>query len=86
MNKVVVFDSQNVKELLEKGDHLIIDDSLPEEELRYIAKIAAKEEKMLTIVASKWHLEALKRVANDGKGMNGKGYVKIGIREAKKRK
>ena len=38
------FDSQNIKELLEKGAHLIIDDSLPMEELRYIAQIAAQEQ------------------------------------------
>ena len=75
------FDSQNIKELLEKGAHLIIDDSLPMEELRYIAQIAAQKEKNVTIIAQQWHLEALKRIASDGKG-----FVTIDIREVKKRK
>ena len=75
------FDSQYVKELLEKGAHLIIDDDLPEEELRYIASLAKENDKNVTIVARRWHLEALKRIAKDGEG-----FVTIDIREAKKRR
>ena len=73
-------DSQNIKELLEKGANLIIDDDLPVEELRYIVELAFMNEKNITIVAKRWHLEALKKIALDGKG-----YVTIDIREVKKR-
>lgn len=75
------FDSQYVKELLENRAHLIIDDQDSEEELQYIATLAKENKKNITIVAERWHLEALKRIAKAGEG-----FVTIDIRKAKKRK
>ena len=81
MIKVMEFDSQNVKELLESGGNLIIDDQDSEEELQYMAIQAKENERQLTIVAEKWPLESLKRIAKAGEG-----FVTIDIRESKKRK
>jgi len=69
------FNTQNIKELLDKGANLIIDDDMPVEELRYIAQIAANNEREITIIAQKWNLEDLKRIASDGKG-----YVTLDIK------
>ena len=81
MIKVMEFDSQYIKELLESGANLIIDDQDSEEELQYMAKLARENERNLTIIAGRWHLEALKRIARSGEG-----FVTFDIREARKRK
>jgi hypothetical protein len=46
-----------------------------------MAKLAMENEKNLTIVASRWPLESLKRIARAGEG-----FVTIDIRESKKHK
>lgn len=55
------FDAQNIKELLESNSNIIINDDLSEKDLQYIAGLAHKNDKKITIVAKKWHLEALKK-------------------------
>jgi len=59
--------TQGIKELLDSGVNLIINDSHTLEELQYMVKIATENEKNITIIAKKKGLEDLKKIASAAK-------------------
>lgn len=67
------FKKQSIKELLDKGANLIIDDELTVKELQELAQIAAtmdkdKDKRHITIIARNKGLEDLKRIVSAGNG------------------
>lgn len=64
----MAFSKQGLKELLDNQANLIIYDNYPLEDLIFLAKLAGKKEKHLTIRVLEKGLEDLKKVSRAGKG------------------
>ena len=55
--------TQRVKELLDCGANLIINDSYPVEELQHLVKYAAAKNRQINMISNNKGLEDLKRIA-----------------------
>ena len=59
--------TQRVKEILDCGANVVISDNYPVEELQYLVKYAANNNRHITIISENKGLEDLKRVARAAK-------------------